>query len=217
MFVATYAAATLSGVVANAALHALTASVTVTSSPLNTGGSVFMGVLSQRVNRTAFADYNTLAQRLIDRRELKPMSLYQCAAGGKSVSSYPVDMITWAAQNPLTSASATLSDNHATDGLGQLALVFTPGTPTDVSITAYTEWRINFNDAALSSTSIKRPTTPNGVWNGIIGAAHSVGGFLEGVTHAAGALQAVTGPAMAAYSALRPIAGELQPLLALGA
>lgn len=213
-----YATASFNATVANAALHALTVVVTCTSSPLNTSGMVYMGAVSQRVNRTQYANYNALGNALIDRRDLRPYTLYDCCKAGKVVCAYPVDVVDWASQNPLTMNSGTASDNHVNDALSQICLVFPPTAAViDIVVTVFTEWRINFTDPALASTSVKRDSTSQGFWNQAISFGHQLSGILEGVAGAAsglGQVGALVGPIMSAGRKLAPVAGELGGLMA---
>lgn len=203
--------------VANYGLHALTANIVCTSGPLATSGSAFIGTVSQRVNRLQYASYNLLAAALTQRRDLRPFTLYNLTMEGKTLSSYPVDMITWCEQNPGINASAVQSENITTDALSQICIVI-PSTAAalDMTLTVYTEWRVNFTDAALASTSVKRPNAPQSLWNEAITFGNQVSGFVSDAAGIISGLQTArssVGAAMGTISKAGSAMGELGGLL----
>lgn len=177
---------------ANGQLHAITVVVQCTSSATTAVGVVYSGALTQRVGRTNYATWNGLADALVARRELQSTSAYTSMTKPIAISGYPVDTLEWGMQYPVWSVDASSGNNYSTDTLSQIALVF-PNTTTavDYNITVHTEWRVNFTDTALSSTSIKRQPAGQGLWNSIIHAASDIGGRIDQVTHVASEVGAV--------------------------
>jgi len=180
----TYASTTYSNNTASAGLHACTVVITCTTNALKSSGQVYMGSLNQRVARTRFATWNACGDSLIARREMVPFSATHVMRQGLAISCYPVDTIDWAAQRPLITNSSTLADNVTMDSLSQLAFVFmdTDTDAVEYTITVYTEWRMNFMDAALASTATSKVpgSLPN--WNKIGAAAQASSGFLRPAT-----------------------------------
>lgn len=153
----------------NANLHALTFVINCTSSATSANGIVYYGAVNQRINRGQFPNYNALGNALIPRREFSSQSAYSLCTKPHKVSAYPVDLTDWSTQKPLVEPSLTLGDNINLDSLCQMAIIVPPtATAVAYSITVYTEWRVNFTDPVLASTSVKRqPTTPQ-LWDAVI-------------------------------------------------
>lgn len=167
---------------ANAQLHAVTVTIQCTSSATAASGVVYAGALTQRVGRSNYATWNGLANALTARREMTSSSAYNTMTHPLSVSAYPVDMTEWSMQYPVISTDANLANNYATDTLSQIALVF-PNTSAAVeyNLTIHTEWRVNFTDQVLSSTSVRHDPAKPDFWNSAIQMASSINGRLHDV------------------------------------
>jgi hypothetical protein len=178
--IATYDGTSFSNGFGNANLHALTVVINCTSSATTASGLIYFGAVNQRINRAQFAQYNVLADALIPRREFSSASAYSLCTAPYKMSAYPVDLTDWSTQKPLVEPAAALGDNIALDSLSQMAIIFPPtAAAVDYTITVYTEWRVNFTDPVLSSTSVKRdPASPN-LWDRII----DVGSKTAGAFH----------------------------------
>lgn len=185
----------------NGQLHAFTVTVQCTSSATNASGVVYAGALAQRVGRSNYATWNGLGTALTARRELQSYSAYTSMSHPIVLSAYPVDMTEWSMQHPIISTDANLSNNYTTDTLSQIALVF-PNTSTAVeyNVTIVTEWRVNFTDQILSSTSIRHPPTPPDVWHRVIdmaanlsGKVHDVGQVMQNFTELGATVNAFRG------------------------
>lgn len=173
-------AASLSGNLANGNLHGMTAVINCLSTATSAEGQVYLGSLNQRINRSRFAVWNDVALALINRREVSPHSAYNILATPLKVSCYPVDIIDWAAQSPILPATGTTGDNVTMDSLSQLVMVIPPTSSVlNYSVTIYTEWRINFVDAALASTATTKTATSMSVWSRIAAAGSDTAGFLQ--------------------------------------
>lgn len=161
----------------NANLHALTVVINCTSSATAATGIVYFGAVNQRVNRAQFLTYNALAAALLPRREFSSSSGYSLCTAPYKMSAYPVDLTDWSTQKPLVEPAAALGDNIALDSLSQMGIIFPPTTTAvDYTITVYTEWRVNFTDPVLSSTSVKREPTSSSLWDRIIDAGSKTAG-----------------------------------------
>lgn len=167
--IAAYDGTSFSNGFGNANLHALTVVINCTSSATTSNGLIYYGAVNQRVNRAQFANYNALADALIPRREFSSSSAYSLCTKPYKMSAYPVDLTDWSTQKPLVVESGTFGDNIALDSLSQMAIIIPP-TPTAVAytVTVYTEWRVNFTDAVLSSTSVKRAPASSTLWDRVI-------------------------------------------------
>lgn len=186
-----YSSSTVAGVVANASLHAVTVTIQCTSSATTASGICYIGALNQRINRRNFATYNALSSALQNRKELSSFSAYSLASAPAKYVSYPIDITEWSLQKPIAIDPA-VSDISTSDTLAQIAIVL-PLTSTAVNytITVHTEWRVNFTDAVLASTAVKRPATPNNVWDHIQSTAQQATGLVEHGAHIAGSLGAM--------------------------
>lgn len=171
--------ATLAGNLANANLHGLTVVLNCLSTATSAENQVYFGSLNQRINRSRFTAWNDVASSLINRREIQPHSSYSLLANPLKVSCYPVDIVDWARQSPLILAAAATGDNVTMDSLSQLAFVFPATTVAlNYSITVYTEWRVNFVDAALSSTAVTHKATGMDLWSKIAAVGSDTAGFV---------------------------------------
>lgn len=201
-----------------AQLHACTVVVASASSMTTAQGNVHMGVLNQRIRRTSFATYNALGISLKSRQEMRPYTGAALLTPAK-VTTYPVDVVDWAAQDALLSGESA-GTNVAKDTLGQIAIVFSPATTTYYTITMYCEWRVNFTDTVLASTATKKAPTPNYMWDSIVRAGQATGGFIHdalGATAQAGAskfFQYAAGALM--ENAQRAISDVREPLALTG-
>lgn len=165
---------------ANAQLHSLTVTVTCLSNGNTAEGQVFVGSINQRINRGRFGYWNDVADALIARSEMKPLSAQHISANPLKVSSYPVDISDWCSQVPLVTSSAVPAEMVSMDSLSQIALVFMPTVAAvSYSITVQTEWRINFVDAVLSSTAIARAASKMDFWSMVAHYGQETVGFLE--------------------------------------
>lgn len=160
-----------------AQLHACTVVVACASSMTTAQGNVHMGVLNQRIRRSSFATYNALGISLKSRQEMRPYTGGALMTPAK-VTTYPVDVVDWAAQDALLSGESA-GTNVAKDTLGQIAIVFSPATVTYYTVTIYCEWRVNFTDTVLASTATKKAPTPNVMWDSIVRAGQATGGFIH--------------------------------------
>lgn len=158
-------AASMTGTVANAALHAMTIVVNSGATASSAEGLVYLGAINQPVRRTRFATWNDVALTLLARREPRPMSGYNILSCPPKVSGYPVDVTDWSIQRPVHTAAG--GSNVSMDAMSQVALVLAPTTnAVTYSVTVFTEWRINFTDPVLSSTATMKPVVPQAAWNG---------------------------------------------------
>lgn len=172
-------AASLAGNLANANLHGCTVVVNCLSTATTAENQVYFGSLNQRINRSRFTAWNDIAASLINRREVQPHSAYSLLANPLKVSCYPVDIVDWARQSPLILAAVATGDNVTMDSLSQLVFVFPPTTlALNYSITVYTEWRVNFVDAALASTALTHKATGMDLWSRIAAAGSDTAGFV---------------------------------------
>jgi hypothetical protein len=173
-------AATLSGNLANANLHGCTVVINCLSTATSAENQVYFGSLNQRINRSRFDFWNTIADTLVNRREVQPHSAYSLLSAPLKVSCYPVDIVDWAKQSPLVPAAAATGDNVTLDSLSQLVFVF-PATTAVVnySITIYTEWRMNFVDAALASTAVTHKASKMDTWSTLAAMGSDTGGFVQ--------------------------------------
>lgn len=186
-------ASSVAGNAANGNLHGLTVVLNCLSPTTTVQGQVYVGSLNQRINRSRFATWNAVADSLITRREVKPYSAYNVLSKPLKYSVFPVDIVDWARQVPLVLQAAAPGDNITMDSLSQGVLIF-PATAAVVSytITVYTEWRVNFSDAALASTATTRPASPMDMWNKVAAVGTDTGGFVQALEQGmsmAGALQ----------------------------
>jgi len=173
-------AASLSGNLANANLHGCTVVINCLSTATSAENQVYFGSLNQRINRTRFVTWNDVAAALINRREVQPHSAYSLLSTPLKVSCYPVDIVDWARQNPLVPASVTSGENVTMDSLSQLVFVFPPTTAVvSYSITVYTEWRMNFVDAALSSTATTHKASKMDTWSQLAAMGSETAGFVQ--------------------------------------
>lgn len=177
----------------NGNLHSLSVVVNCTSSATSAAGLIYYGAVNQRVNRGQFATYNALATSLIPRREFSSKSAYSLCTNPHKISAYPVDLTDWSTQKPLVEPSVTLSDNIALDSLSQLALIFPPAGSTAVvyTVTVYTEWRVNFTDPILASTSIRREPAPMSLWNKVIDIGTQVSGSFHALEEFGKGMQSI--------------------------
>lgn len=172
-------AASLSGNLANANLHGLTAVINCLSTATAAENQVYFGSLNQRINRSRFTFWNDVADQLINRREVMPHSAYSLLSEPLKLSCYPVDIVDWARQSPLVPRVMTNGDNVTMDSLSQLVFVFPPTVVAlNYSITIYTEWRVNFVDAALSSTATTKRASSMDIWSRIAAAGSETAGFV---------------------------------------
>lgn len=179
--IATYAA-TLAAGVSSAQLHSLTVHVNCTSNANTAEGLVYMGSVSQRMNRSRFASWNDVAGSAINRSEIQPLSSYNVLAKPVKMSAFPVDMSDWCSQLPLVLSPGASGDNVTLDTLSQLVIVWPPTTVVvSYSLTVYTEWRVNFVDAVLASTAVAHAATDMGIWSSISNAGSETAGFLGNV------------------------------------
>lgn len=160
-----------------AQLHACSVVVATASSMTTAQGNVHMGVLNQRIRRSSFATYNALGIGLKTRQEMRPYTGGALLTPAK-VTTYPVDVVDWAAQDALLSGESA-GTNVAKDTLGQIAIVFSPAATTYYSVTIYCEWRVNFTDTVLASTATKKTPSPNVMWDSIVNAGQATGGFIH--------------------------------------
>lgn len=178
--IATYDGTSFGNTLANGNLHALSVVMNCTSSATAANGLVYYGAVNQRVNRGQYSTYNELAANLYPRREFSSKSAYSLCTAPHKVCAFPVDLTDWSTQKPLVETSLTLGDNIALDSLSQIALIF-PNTVTAVqyTLTVYTEWRINFTNAVLASTSTRREPAPQQIWNKAIDIGTQVAGSFD--------------------------------------
>jgi len=171
---------------ANASLHSLTVVLNCLATATTAEGQVYIGTINQRINRTRFALWNDVADALINRRDVQPHSAYSTLATPLKFSSYPVDVVDWARQSPLVLPGVGPGTDVTMDSLAQMVLVF-PATTVAVSysVTVYTEWRINFVDAALASTASAHVSSPLSLWSSIAEFGNQTSGFIAGATGAA--------------------------------
>lgn len=171
---------------ANASLHGMTVVLNCLATATSAEGQVYFGALNQRINRTRFGFWNDVAASLVNRRDIKPQSAYSCLSQPVKMSAYPVDVVDWARQSPLVLPGVAAGTDVTTDALSQIALVF-PSTTAAVtySLTVYTEWRINFVDAALASTATSHEASPMELWSAIAKFGNETAGFVAPVSVAA--------------------------------
>jgi len=173
-------AASLTGNLANANLHGLTVTINCLSTATSAENQVYFGSLNQRINRSRFDFWNTIADTLVNRREVQPHSAYSLLSTPLKVSCYPVDIVDWAKQSPLVLAAALTGDNVTMDSLSQLVFVFPPTTAViNYSITIYTEWRMNFTDAALASTAVTHRASKMDTWSALAAMGSDSAGFVQ--------------------------------------
>lgn len=178
--VAVYDGTTFSNGFGNANLHALTFVLSCTSSATAANGIVYFGAVNQRVNRGQFPNYNSLGGALIPRREFSSKSAYSLCSHSHKVSAYPIDLTDWSTQKPLIEPSLTLGDNINLDSLSQMAIIIPPtATAVQYTVTIYTEWRVNFTDPILASTSVKRDPTSPLLWNKVIETGNKLAGSYD--------------------------------------
>lgn len=185
-------AGTLQSSTACAQLHAFTVTVQCTSTATTASGVVYTGALCQRVGRSNYATWNGVANALLARREMLPTSAYNTMTQPVVLSAYPVDMTEWSMQHPVLSVATVLSDNYSADTLSQIAIVI-PNTVAAVeyTISVHTEWRINFTDVVLASTSTKKDPPPQGWWNSAISALGDLNGRIDTALHIGSAVGAI--------------------------
>lgn len=173
-------AASLAGNLANGNLHGLTMVLNCLSTATQAEGQVYVGSLNQRINRSRFPTWNDVANSLVNRREVQPHSAYNILSTPLKVSCYPVDIVDWARQMPVVLQSGTTGENVTMDSLSQMVLVI-PATTAVVNytLTVYTEWRVNFVDAALSSTAVSRPASRMDLWSQIAHVGNETSGFIS--------------------------------------
>lgn len=173
-------AATLAGNLANGNLHAMTMVLNCLSTATQAEGQVYVGSLNQRINRSRFLSWTDVGTSIINRREVQPHSAYSILSTPLKVSCYPVDIVDWARQSPVVLASGTVGDNVTMDSLSQMVLVVPPTTNVvNYTVTVYTEWRVNFVDAALSSTAVSRPASKMDLWSQIAHVGNETSGFVS--------------------------------------
>lgn len=179
---------------ANASLHALSVNCACVSSATSATGVVYYGAVNQRLNRGQFATYNAMALSALTRREMSSISAYNCMNKPIEMSAYPVDLVDWASQKPFVQPNAAvLLDNSASDSLSQMVIIFPPtAAAVEYIITIHSEWRVNFTDPALASTSTKHTPTPSGVWDGVMKIGSDLGGKFQ-LMEAANTVQQVSG------------------------
>lgn len=186
-------AGTLASSTANAQLHAMTVVVQCTSTATTASGVMYSGALAQRVGRSNYATWNGVATALLARREVQSTSAYNTMTNPVVITAYPVDMTEWSMQHPVLQTDlVTTSNNYSADTLSQIALVF-PQTSTVVeyNLTIYTEWRVNFVDVVLASTSTKQTPTPVSWWNQAINVMGALNGRVEDVLRVGSAVGAI--------------------------
>lgn len=175
---------------ANASLHSLTVIVNCLSTATAAEGQIFVGSINQRINRTRFGTWNDVADSLINRRDVQPHSAYSTLASPLKFSSYPVDVVDWASQRPLVLPGTVAGTDVSSDSLAQMVFVMTPTVAVvNYSITVYTEWRINFVDAALASTANAHSSSPMELWSQIAEFGNQTSGFVAHAVSGAGTLQ----------------------------
>ncbi len=173
-------AASLTGNLANGNLHGLTIVLNCLSTATQAEGQVFLGSLNQRINRTRYSVWNDVAIALLARREVQPHSAYNVLSDPIKASCYPVDIVDWAKQSPLVTVPVTSADNITMDSLSQLVMVFPPTTAIlQYSVTVYTEWRMNFTDAALASTATTKRASSMDLWSKLAAVGSDTSGFLQ--------------------------------------
>lgn len=206
-----YDSAGTNNALANAALHALTVNVACVSSATSATGVIYYGAVNQRVNRGQFATYNALALSAMTRREMSTKSAYNCMNEPVSISSYPVDIVDWASQRPFVQPNAvTLLDNSASDALAQMMVIFPPtAAAVEYIITVHSEWRVNFTDPALASTSSKREPTPQGVWDKAMDIGSTLGGKFEMVAGTVNSVAGGLGSLVSAYSSISNVINDI--------
>lgn len=196
--------------IANGALHALTATLNCVSTATTAAGIVYYGAVNQRVNRQNFATYNDLGNSVITRREMSSKSAYCAMTSPIKLSAYPVDIVDWASQKPLMIPSITLGANLTNDALSQMMFVFPPTTTAvDYVITVHTEWRVNFTDPALSSTSTKHEPGSQSLWDSVMNAGSQLGGKIHEAEGMLATVGAGVGSAMSAYSFASNLIGQV--------
>lgn len=181
---------------ANAALHGMTVVLNCLATATSAEGQVYFGAINQRINRTRFANWNDVGLALINRRDVKPQSAYSTLSVPVKMSAYPIDVVDWARQSPLVLPGVAAGTDVTTDALSQVVLVFPPTTAVvNYSITVYTEWRINFVDAALASTATSHQASQLSTWSAIAAFGNATAGF---VAPTAGATPLLGGQAVQA-------------------
>lgn len=212
----TFDAAAPAAALTNASLHALTVTISCVSTATTAVGLIYYGAVNQRINRQQFPFWNSVATSLTTRREMSSVSAYNCLAVDHKLSAYPVDVVDWASQRPVLVPSATLGDNIAMDSLSQLAIVF-PSTATAVQyvITVHTEWRVNFPDPALASTSGKRDPASPVFWNKVMDVGSQLGGKFD-MSAVANGLSAGANVLASGMNAFATVRGAYNELGAIG-
>lgn len=213
-----YAGTTFTNGLANATLHALTVVINCTSSATTANGLCYYAAVNQRVARTNFATYAALGDSLISRREFSSQSAYSLCSKPHKFSAYPVDVVDWCAQRPMVvHDDANRADAIALDSLSQMAIVF-PGTVASTSymLTVYTEWRVNFTDPALSSTSLKREPAPSSLWDRVMQIGTQVSGNFHQAEQAMGSVAAAAGAVGSAYSTYMDLSAAVGQLGTVG-
>lgn len=201
---------------ASAGLHALTVSVSVTEGVTVATGQAYMGTLVNRVGRGNYLTYTSLANDLVNRRELSSRSAYGLMNKPFVVSSFPADLVDWCTHKPVTTTGANNS-NLTVDTLSPIALVIpTTTVAVEYTVTVYAEWRVQFASPALSSTAIKRPPTPQGVWDTILKIGGETAGHIGDILGTANATAAdlaaagsMVGPMLSAVRTVGPVLGKL--------
>jgi len=205
-----YDSTTSVNAVANGAMHALTVELNCVSTATTAAGIVYYGAVNQRINRQNFANYNDLANSVITRREMSSKSAYCAMTSPIKLSAYPVDIVDWASQKPLLIPSATLGQNIAGDALSQMCFVFPPTTTAvDYVLTVHTEWRVNFTDPALSSTSTKHAPGSQSLWDEVMNVGSQVGGKIHEFEGALASVASGVGSAYSAYNMAAGIIGQI--------
>jgi hypothetical protein len=150
----------------SAGLHSMTVVITCVESAMNASGQVFTGALNNRLARSAYPSWNSLALTMLTRRELKPRSAYQTMQAPVVLQTAPLDVTDWSLFKPVVAPPPTSSNNHTTDTITPLVAVFSPtSTALEYSVTIYCEWRCLFLDPLLSCTHVPHQPSTMDFWS----------------------------------------------------
>lgn len=161
--------------------HAITVSVTCADSALSASGLVYMGTLPLRLTRTNFVSWNTLADNLTPRAEMKSFTAFTSLQNSELAVRHAsvMDAVSWSEFNP-SAANVTGSSVVMRDALSTICVFFTPTTAAvNYQVTIHVEWRVIYNvDQQLASTQKLYQPSPMSVVSAARAALSSTGGML---------------------------------------
>jgi len=177
-------------------LHSLHMEVTCTGSASGVlpTGNVWAGAVTQPLNRLAgWTNWNSIADGLQTRRNLRMFSAYETMTKPISVCSYPLDAVAHS-EFLWMSGSYALSD-ELYRAMTPIVIVFGPTTATnDYTVSLTIEWRMREAvDPFLQSTHKHYMPASESVWSQLSAHLSNVGGFIKSVGGDSGVQAAVRG------------------------